>query len=94
MSRALVALAALTLFVALGCEKKDTPATTVAEATPATGAAAPAPVAAPAPAAPAEPVALETLPVEEQYEADAEQEITAANLVTKVDELEKELQAP
>ena len=78
--------------LSLGCEKKETPA-------PASEPSA-APAAAPVAAAPAIPAATEpavdasTLPVEEQFEADAEQEITAANLSQKLDELEKELSAP
>lgn len=85
----LVALVAAALAVA--CEKKEAPV-------PATEpSAAPAAAPAPAPAIPAatEPVVdASTLPVEEQFEADAEQEITAANLNQKLDELEKELSAP
>ena len=50
----------------------------------------------PAAAAPAaEPVVdVASLPVEEQYEADADKEITAGNLTAKLDELEKEIAAP
>ena len=91
--RSMVWAAALTLLVALGCEKKEAPAATAPEAAPATTAAVPVP--APLPAAAAEPVVeVDSLPVEEQYEAEAEQEITASNLTTKIDELEKELRAP
>jgi hypothetical protein len=90
MMRLITALSALCLVAALGCEKKET-APTPAEQ-PAT-AASPAPAS--TPAAVAEPVIdLDSLPVEEQYEAEAEKEITAANLTAKLDELEKELSAP
>ena len=42
----------------------------------------------------AEPVIdLDTLPVEEDFEEEAEKDITAANLSKKVDELEKEMSA-
>lgn len=88
-SIALTALVAAALSVA--CEKKEAPAPASEPS-----AAAAAPVAA-APAVPAatEPVVdAATLPVEEQYEAEAEQEITAANLSQKLDELEKEISAP
>lgn len=90
MSRTL-ALAALGLLSLVACEKKDAPAP-AAESTPA---APPATPAVPAAAAPAEPVVdAATLPVEEQYEAEAEKEITADNLSAKLDELEKELASP
>jgi hypothetical protein len=36
---------------------------------------------------------LDTIPVEEEFEAEAEKEITGDNLVAKVDEFEKELSA-
>jgi small-conductance mechanosensitive channel len=87
-SIALTALVAAALSVA--CEKKEAPAP----------ASEPSEAAAPVAAAPAVPAATEpvidaaTLPVEEQYEAEAEQEITAANLNQKLDELEKEISAP
>lgn len=89
LSIALVALGMLSL---TACEKKETPppAATEAAATP------PPPTPAPAvPAAVAEPVVdVASLPVEEQYEADAEKEITADNVSAKLDELEKEIAAP
>jgi hypothetical protein len=86
MKRWLVAAALMTL---AACEKKEAPPPTT-EAP-----AAPAPVAA-APAAPAaEPVVdVATLPVEEQFEAEAEKQLTAENLSAKLDELEKEIAAP
>lgn len=83
---ALFALIACCAF-SLGCEKKETP--------PPASEAPAAPAAAPAIPAATEPVIeASTLPVEEQYEAEAEQEITAANLQQKLDELEKEISAP
>jgi hypothetical protein len=57
----------------------------------------------PSPAASAVPAAapaaeatvdVASLPVEEQYEAEAEKELTADNLSAKLDELEKEIQGP
>ncbi len=75
----------------LGCDKKEAPAPTAAETT----VAPTPPPAAPPPPSVAEPsIDASTLPVEEQYEADAEREITAENLAAKVDELEKEIAAP
>jgi hypothetical protein len=85
------ALSALVLLSLAACDKKETAPTAPSESPP--PAAVPAPAAA-APAA-AEPVVdVATLPVEEQYEADAEKEITADNLSAKLDELEKEISAP
>jgi hypothetical protein len=88
--RSIVALSALCLAAALGCDKKEAPPV------PAEQPAAPAsPAPASTPAAVAEPVVdVDSLPVEEQYEAEAETEITAANLTAKLDELEKELAVP
>jgi hypothetical protein len=83
-------LAASSLSLAACNKKEETPAPAASEATTAT----PAPVAA-APAVPAEPVVdVASLPVEEQYEADAETEITPDNVQAKLDELEKEIAAP
>ena len=88
--RLVTALSALCIVAALGCDKKEAPP---APAEPPVASATPAPAA--TPAAAAEPVVdVDSLPVEEQYEAEAETEITAANLTTKLDELEKELSAP
>ena len=90
MMRYLIALAALGLLTLAGCDKKEAPAPAASEA----ASAAPAPVAA-APASPAEPVVdVASLPVEEQYEAAAEKEITPDNLSATLDALEKEIAAP
>lgn len=89
MRRTLAVLALVTLSL-VACEKKEAPAPASSEAAPAA-----APPAAPVAAAVAEPtVDVASLPVEEQYEAEAEREITAENLTAKLDELEKELAAP
>lgn len=93
MMRQLLAMGALGLLSLAACEKKEAPAPAPAE----TAAAAPPAVSVvPAAAAPApEPVVdVASLPVEEQYEADADKEITADNLTAKLDELEKEIAAP
>jgi hypothetical protein len=93
MMRKLMALCALGLLLTSACEKKETPAPTGAasEAAPVTA----PPIAAAATPTPAEPVVdVASLPVEEQYEADAEKEITADNVTAKLDELEKEISAP
>ena len=94
MMRRLIALCALGLLSLSACDKKEAPAPAATEA----ASAAPAPVAAapaPAPAATPEPmVDVGTLPVEEQYEADAEKEITPSNLSAALDALEKEIGAP
>jgi hypothetical protein len=39
-------------------------------------------------------VDVDTLPVEEDFEAEAEKELTVANLSVKLDELDKEISAP
>ena len=86
MKRSLIALAALGLVSVTACEKKEAPAPAPSEAP---VAATPPPAASAVPAAAAEPVVdVNSLPVEEQYEADAEKEITADNLSAKLDELE------
>lgn len=73
------------------CEKKEAPVQPAEE----TKVAAPQTPAAPPPAPVAEPtIDASTLPVEEQYEADAEQEITVDNVAAKVAELEKEIDTP
>ena len=92
MMRRLLALCALGLLSLSACDKKEAPAPAATEAV----SAAPAPVAAaPTPAPTSEPVVdVATLPVEEQYEADAEMEITPGNLSAALDALEKEIAAP
>ncbi len=91
MMRRVCAFAALLTLVSLGCDKKEAPPPASSES--AAPAAPPTTVA--AAAAPAEPVVdVASLPVEEQYEADAEQEISAANLTQKLDDLEKEIAEP
>jgi hypothetical protein len=91
----------LTVVLALGllsltaCEKKEAPASTPAPSEAAATPTPAAPAASIAAAAATEPVVdVNSLPVEEQYEADAEQEITAENLTAKLDELEKEIATP
>lgn len=77
--------ASMLLFVA--CEKTETPAT-------APDVAPASPPAAPVNTAPAVPeVDLERLAVEEDFEQEAETEITADTLVAKLDEIEKEIGA-
>lgn len=91
MIREKIVVAAVGLLSLVACEKKETPAP-MAEAAPV---APPTTAAVPATAAPAEPVVdAASLPVEEQYEAEAEQEVTAENLNAKLDELEKEIAEP
>ena len=84
-------VSALALTSLLACEKKEAPAQPASEMA-ATPPPTPAPVA-PVPSAEAS-VDASTLPVEEQYEAEAEGEITADNLATKLDEIEKEIGSP
>jgi len=87
--KALLSLAILTL---VACEKKDEATTApTAEAT-STTAAAPEPTPAAA-VAQAPQIDLETLPTEEDFEEEAEKEITPVNLEKKLDDLEKEISA-
>jgi hypothetical protein len=81
-------LSVLSFALVVGCHKKEeVVATTPPE--PAAVETAPA-----LPAATAEAVLdLESLAVEEDFEAEAEKELTAENLSTKLDDLEKEIAA-
>jgi hypothetical protein len=92
MTRSRILFGALALASLLGCEKKEPPPP------PTTAMTAAPPLAAnpPPTATPIQPASVDisTLPVEEQYEADAEREITADNLAAKLDEIEKEIDAP
>jgi len=86
--KALISLAVLAL---VACEKKDEAATAPsAEVAPTTAAPDPTPAAA---VAPAPQIDLETLPTEEEFEEEAEKEITPVNLEKKLDEIEKEISA-
>jgi hypothetical protein len=81
----------LVLVTLAACDKKEP---TPAEVTEKPSAAEPGPAAPPPVAATPPAVDVDSLPVEEQFEADAEKELTAANLNAKLDELEKEISAP
>lgn len=82
---------------AAACDKKaeESPATPADENTQAANAPTPADantnVAA---ATPTPTVDVESLPVQEQFEQEAEKELTPQNLVAKLDELEKEIGSP
>jgi hypothetical protein len=90
MIRKVLFCLAITALVA--CEKKEeTPATTAtAESTASATAPEPTPAAA---VAQAPVIDLETLPTEEEFEEEAEKEITGATLEAKLDALEKEISA-
>ena len=89
MSRQVI-LVSLCLALA-ACDKKEAPTDTDS----AKASAATERTAAPslAPAAPPT-VDVDTLPVEEDFEADAEKELTVANLSAKLDDIEREVSAP
>ncbi len=91
MNRSIATWCMVSCFALWACDKKE-PAPTEPAATPAV---THAPVAV-APTAPsAEPVVdVASLPVNEQYEAEAEKEITTDNLSAKLDDLEKEITTP
>jgi len=83
---------ALVCLALVACDKKEVPAG--ADSTkPSAAVEATAPP--PAAVAPAPPVVdVNTLSVAEDFEADAEKELTVANLSAKLDELDKEISAP
>jgi hypothetical protein len=84
MNRFLVFVPVLALFVA--CKKDEPPPPSEVNVVP-----TPQPTV-PTTAAPAEPaIDLETLSVGEDFEEEAEKELTVANLEKKLDELEKEI---
>jgi len=79
---------ALTLILCAACKKEEPPPAPVTE-TPPAAPASETPKTAEVSAAPA--VDVENLPVEEDFEEEAEKEVTAANLNQKLDEFEKEI---
>ena len=84
------ALALMCLTLA-ACDKKEAPASLDSAKASATSEATAAPTA----LAAAPPVVdVDTLPVEEDFEGDAEKELTVANLSAKLDALDKEISAP
>jgi len=85
---------ALVCLALVACDKKEVPAG--ADSTkPSAAVEATAPPPPPAAVAPAPPVVdVNTLSVAEDFEADAEKELTVANLSAKLDELDKEISAP
>lgn len=73
------------------CDKKEAPPADVTASPSAEAVAPPSPLAtAKAPAA----VDLNTLPVEEDFESEAETELTQANLSARLDQLDKEIDSP
>jgi len=87
--KVLIGAALLTL---AACEKKEETTTTTAEntATTATATTTTTPAAA---VATTTAIDLETVPTEEEFEEEAEKEITPANFEKKLDDLEKEISA-
>lgn len=94
MKRALILALAL---AAAGCAKKSEDPTNPVENSPEANAPTPAEVntniAAAAPE-PAPTVDVASLPVAEQFEEEAEKELTPQNLVAKLDDIEKEIGSP
>ena len=91
MNRALILALAL---AAAGCSKKSEEATTPVENSPVASTPTPAELNTSIAAATPEPapvVDVETLAVEEQFEEEAEKDLTPQNLVAKLDEIEKEI---
>ena len=91
MKSALILALAL---VAAGCDKKSEEPTTPVDNAPVANAPTPAElntnIAAATPEL-APVVDVESLPVEEQFEQEAEKDLTPQNLVAKLDEIEKEI---
>lgn len=79
----------LCLAIAAGCAKKEAPETQAAPVAPPT----PPPATADTGTLAATSVDLDSVPVEEQFEKEAEESVTAANLEQQLAALEKELQA-
>ena len=88
MIRSVIALGVVVL-LASACDKKEMAAPVAAD----TSATLTVPVA-PPPTAAEPTVDLANLPVEEQYEAEAARGVTAANVSSELDSLEKEIAAP
>jgi hypothetical protein len=90
MNRALILALAL---AAAGCSKKSEEATTPVENSPVASAPTPAELNTSIAAATPEaaPVDVDALPVEEQFEEEAEKDLTPQNLVAKLDDIEKEI---
>jgi len=82
-------LLASALVVCAACSKKEEPSAPPPAPAETQAAAPPTPTVA---AATEAVVDLETVPVEEEFEEEAEKELTPANLVTKLDAVEKELE--
>jgi hypothetical protein len=83
--RALVPVALVALLVGCTCGKVDEPTSTQSNLAPTP------PSATSAKAAPKQDIDLDSLPVNEDYELEAEKAITPKTLLEKVDELEKEI---
>ncbi|HEV8244969.1 MAG TPA: hypothetical protein VGP93_04345 [Polyangiaceae bacterium] len=93
MRKILFCLAIASLIPLAACEKKEEAPSTTPSAESTTTAAA-VPTTTPAAVATAAPqIDLETLPTEEEFEDEADKEITPANLEKKLDGLEKEISA-
>jgi hypothetical protein len=87
MNMVKIALGVLIAASVMGCEQEQPK-----PAAPAPVAPAPVkPVAAPAPAV--TPIALESIPTEEDFEEEAAKEVTVASLSKQLDSLEKEVQS-
>ena len=91
MRNALCCLALAALVGVVACQKKEeAPSTTASSENAPTATAAPTTTPAAVAAATSQ-IDLETLPTEEEFEDEADKEITPANLEKKLDELEKEI---
>jgi hypothetical protein len=75
----------------VACKKEEPAPTPPEQATPVAPSPQPSTVTASVAAEPA--IDLDSLPVEEDFEEEAEKDVTAANVSKKVDELEKEMSA-
>ncbi|HET7541757.1 MAG TPA: hypothetical protein VFK05_17905 [Polyangiaceae bacterium] len=84
-------LIALGLFALPACEKKETPPAVDSAAV---SAPAPTPVAPSAVAEAPPAIDVESLPVEEDFDAEAEKTVTLSNMNAQLDALEKEINAP
>ena len=87
MIRSLVPVALVAQLVGCTCGRVDEPAPTHSNLSPTPASASAKPV----DLGPEPPVDLDSLPVKEDYELEAEKAITPKTLLEKVDELEKEV---
>jgi hypothetical protein len=91
-----LSMVAAVMLALSGCAKNEpeAPAAPVEQAAPAAPAPEPTAAPAPAPATPEREPTAEEVPVQQDFQAEAEQQINAKNLKTELDDLQKQIDAP